>query len=465
MKIVFVCGSHNQTPFSEFVPLVKYFEWKNIESFFVLEENADKAIVDKLRESKIDYYLGFKKNFYKEQTSKKNTVQSKSIKQKLKSILPKSIKELIRQFLDLLTLYKYFSKTDKLIEEIFCLENPDAIILYGDRVMGLTPSAIKWMKKNNKPIVDIQIAVSDEKFLYSSFRQNSFYVGTKNPLNFLFGILFPKHKQCFKNECVLFYSWSMMLILWFKDMLPSNPWYLGQSWADEFLLISQKDKTAILKNCPESSNGVVVGQYSHDALFDVYKSKEEIKSALLKKYFHIEQTEKEIIIFGMPQFYEHHIFDEKKSIAEIEYILDTLSSFTDKLILLSLHPKMPYKNYKYIDEKYKNIKVLKDERLSGTLPVADYFISIFESTISWALMCEVVPVFLDYYELGFDVSKYSAVQNLKEKSTFEKDMQKIFENKTEILKDISKEKELLPPFDGQSGERILTEIRKAIDEK
>ena len=165
------------------------------------------------------------------------------------------------------------------------------------------------------------------------------------------------------------------------------------------------------------------------------------------------------------QFFENHIFDEKRSIEEIEYVLDILTNFTDKLVLLSLHPKMPYENYSYIDSKYENIKVLKDERLSGTLPIADYFISIFESTISWALMCEVVPVFLDYYELGFDVSKYSAVQDLKNKNTFEKDMQKIIENKNEILKDISKEKELLPPFDGKSGERILSEIRKAIDEK
>ena len=147
MKIVFVCGSHNQTPFSEFIPLTKYFEQQNIESFFVLEENADKAIVDKLKASNINYYLGGKKNFYKEETSKKNTIQNKSIKQKLKSILPKSIKEIIRQFLDLLTLYKYFAETDKLIEEIFNKENPDAIVLYGDRVMGQVPSAIKWMRK------------------------------------------------------------------------------------------------------------------------------------------------------------------------------------------------------------------------------------------------------------------------------------------------------------------------------
>lgn len=460
-----MCGSHNQTPFSEFIPLAKYFTAQSIQIFFILEENADMSIVYKLRASKIDYYLGDKKNFYSELKNSHITSKSNTIKQKLKKLFPVSIKEVGKQFLDLLTLYKYFSKTDTLIEKIFTIEKPNALVLYGDRVMGLVPSSIKWMKKNNKPVIDIQIAVSDENFLYSSFRKNSLYVGTKNPFNWLFGLFFPKYKRCFKNECVLFYSWSMILILWIKNLLPPNPWNLGQSWADKFLLISLKDQKIILENCPEATNCVVTGQFSHDLLFDVYKNKLQVKATVLKKYFEGEQTDKEIIILGMPQFYEHYIFDKKRSDDEIGYILDNLNKLTNKLVFISLHPKMSYEDYCYINEKYENIRVLKDERLSGVLPIGDYFISMFESTINWAMLCSIIPIFLDYYQFGFDMSKYNSVQVLKDRSSLKTDMEKIFENKKAIQKDLENEKELLPPFEGKNGEKILSEIRKVVNEK
>lgn len=474
IKIAIFTNSTNKTGLSEFVPLALYMKKNGLEPIFIFEFNseADNTIIEKLLDNKISCYSNGKKvhELISKGNDRKSTTLKKEVFAKIKSILKSKYLFWIANKIAWVIRYKNFvnsidirfKKAKNIISEL----KPDLLLGSDDRGVNGILELLTICKKENIPFLTLQIAADDQNFLFSSLRK-------KNPLvqldrNISLKLLekrYKKHFMTFENIKVSFYASFVMYALIKRNILPSSPWYNGQSFSKKNLILNQEYYQKYLEVNQKEDHNVVVGQYSHDALFEVYKNKEQIKRVLLKKYFNIEQTEKEIIIFGMPQFYEHHIFDEKRSKEEIEYILYILSSFTDKLVLLSLHPKMPYENYNYIDEKYKNIKVLKDERLSGTLPIADYFISIFESTISWALMCEIVPVFLDYYELGFDVSKYSAVQNLKEKSTFEKDIQNIFENKTEILKDISKEKELLPPFDGKSGERILSEIRKAIDEK
>lgn len=388
----------------------------------------------------------------------------KQLREGARKYLPKPIKDLIRQFLDIIVQYNFFSDTDRIVKKVFDFEKPDALILYGDRVLVYVPSAVKWARKNNKAIIDIQIAVSNENFLYKSFRQKSLYFSTKNPLNYLFGLLFPRYKKKFDTETVLFYSWSMIFVLWLKGMLPKNPWYLGQSWADRYLMISRQTESDLKKSCGYEALSTVTGQFSHDALYSVYENRKELRMALLNKYFQTD-SQSEIIIFGMPQFYEHHLMDEKRASEEIGYILENLSNFKDKLILLSLHPKMPYEKYSYLNSKYRNIRVMKEERLSGSLPAADYFVSVFESTVTWALMCNIVSIFVDYYDLGFDLSKYPSVQILKNKQSFSADMKDIFNRKEAILRINTQSIMNLPPFDGKSGERILLEITGAVNEK
>jgi hypothetical protein len=461
MKIAFVCGSQNKTPYSEFMPLSKYFYDNGIESFFVLDKKVDPEIKQSLIDNNANFYLeNIKYNTITNNAYIKNN-KKQVRKVFLKKVIPYFLRVIIKQFSELIVKYKFFIKTDNLIEDIFNLEQPDAIILYGDRAKGMIPSSIKWIRKNNKTIIDLQIAISDENFYYNS-RKSNFYFSTKNPFNFIFSILFPNYKKCFKGECVLFDAWSTILILWSKNMLPANPWYLGQSWADHFLIISKQSYNDLLTLYPSVNNTTIVGQYSHDLLFKTFNNKDNAKRKLIEKYFAHMKTDQEIILFSMPQFYEHNLFTKEKAMSEIEYILDNLAKISNKLILLSLHPKMPYEKYSYINEKYQNIKVLKDERLNEALPIADYFISIFESTISWALMCEVLPIFLDYYYFGFNMNKYKSVQNLKNRSLFLDDIQLIISNKNEIIKNISKDKKLLPPFDGKSGSRILNKIKMSI---
>ena len=51
--------------------------------------------------------------------------------------------------------------------------------------------------------------------------------------------------------------------------------------------------------------------------------------------------------------------------------------------MISLHPKMQKKDYKYVEAFSENISIL-DERLSDSLPAADLLIGYFKSVLTWA---------------------------------------------------------------------------------
>ena len=154
---------------------------------------------------------------------------------------------------------------------------------------------------------------------------------------------------------------------------------------------------------------------------------------------------------------------------EINSILNNHSlrnSLLESQLIISFSAKrLNYLDVKFDEIDIKEIGKIIEERLSEALPVADYFISVFESTISWALLCNVIPIFLDYYQLNFDLKKFNSCQILKEKKQFNEDLQRIVDNRKTLSIHLQKDNARLPPFDGKSGKRIFNEIIKPINEK
>lgn len=110
----------------------------------------------------------------------------------------------------------------------------------------------------------------------------------------------------------------------------------------------------------------------------------------------------------------------EKSIEEINYLLQELEQLSIP-VLISLHPKMQYKDYEFIEQNFKMIKVIRDERLSEIICVSEFF-------ISWASLVNSKPIFLDYYNLGLDVEIFPDCVKFSKKESFQQDMKSLLIN-------------------------------------
>ena len=100
------------------------------------------------------------------------------------------------------------------------------------------------------------------------------------------------------------------------------------------------------------------------------------------------------------------MLSKEKHFFEIELIL---KKFEDSKfeIIISLHPRSNYQDYKYLEKKGK-IKIIKKFNLLELIPNSRYFICTFSSTYIWAEEFGVPVIMLDY------LFKYAKKDDIKE---------------------------------------------------
>ncbi len=458
-KIIFSLGSNNLTPYSEHIPLASYLKDKGFTSTFLMDESYSESILKKILLKKHQVFINEKE--LKETSllfsnlknkDKKDCLKTKesNVKNKFKKLFPFliSINRLIIN-------YRFLKRSILIIKDVFNRIKPDIVVLYGDRTYGFTPAIISYCKKKGIPIYDIEIAVSNLKFLAKN-RMGSNYLNTN--LNKLCAYLFKIETIRLENKEVFFYDWTYMAPMGILDLTARKPWYIGSNGATYFLRKSNVGQPHT--NVDYQRTVETVGQFSLDKLFETYQKKEGQKNRLLNKYFsHINSYDK-IIILALPQMYEHNLMSKEDAKECINYITNEISGYIRNLVFISLHPKMDYENYNYLDKH--NVKVVKEERLNEILPIGDLFISCFESTIQWSILCEVVPIFLDYFNFGFDLSSMSSCQIFKDKDKLNDEFKNTIKNLPKIKKKLQIDKHQYLPFDGNAGARILHHINNEI---
>jgi hypothetical protein len=461
MKVAFVCSGANSTPFAEFIPLSKYLNAENVETTFLLDDNPSLNVIESLEKEKRKFYCDNQKIKTVKSSPTAKQEDSPSKLSVLKNTFPLNIlKRYLAGTKNYLVAIKKLKHYKQVAKDFFLTEKPDCLILYGDRNLNIVPAAIKYAKENNIPIVVLQAAAAVKTILFHA-RQGSIENSTSLLVNKILKKKFPQQWASDGKVSYSFYTWHLTLALLKLKMLPKNPWIDGDSWADKHLLISKQDLLAKKKEGSLCDNTSIVGQYSHDLLHNKYVNRVKTKKELSDKYFN--GSEKQLIIFAFPQFWEHNLLKKEEAYKEITILVDSLTKLSNCNILVSLHPKMRYDNYKIFEKNSPNFKIAQEERLSNILPTGAIFLSIFESTISWALLCNVVPVYLNFYGYGYSLDRDSGCIVLDDKNEFENSMKEITTNLEDYKNKLtSLGKDTLPPFDGKSGERILNEIKALI---
>lgn len=455
MNVLIACNSGNRTPFSEFIPLAIELKKHECTVNFVLDRHPSEKIARKIRSEGLTYETVSNKGpepIRSQQTKSQKTEVASRIKRFEK------FRVYLSQIYTFIRLTIAFYNATKAAAEIVKHHSPDVLIVYGDRTIGVVPPIIKAVRHEGVPVVDLQLAVSDEEFLYNSVRKNNFYYNTENYFNRIFCFFNPSHAKKFNDETVLFYPWAVGTVLKIQGMLPKNPWYIGQSWASRVLLLSNKEKIRHLKNGGAALRAEICGQFSHDRLYKSFCNRDQIRARLTEKYFQQANKNLDILIIALPQFAEHRLMGWAEAKAAHAEIIEQVTTGDKKNILISLHPKMELPHYLDLEKNYTSVKLLRDERLADVLPAASIYVTAFESTVPWAIMCGVSSIFLDYFDLGFDVSEYQSVRPVKK--SFEIS-HAIADLKIDAMRmeDFEADKRLLPPFDGASFTRIFSALK------
>jgi len=351
----------------------------------------------------------------------------------------------------------YKSKLKKLYETVKSLikENPDVIITCGDRggvgieqvllkyahdngikviipYFSIISSGVKLRQLNPKPYTQRTLF---DKLVFSKYRNN--------PLQTDSGNLF-------------FYDSPTTKALGEFGTLSSSPWMIGNGISDVVCADSIQGSALITESIKDPEKVTIVGDLSYDTLFAAYSNKEEILTELSDKYGF--SPENFIIAVSVPQLYEHGILSAAEHWKEIDHLFAELGK-TNATVLLSLHPKQKYENYK--DIAHKHGLFLLNEKLASFLPVANLFIAINSSTVLWSLMCGIHSIILDLYELdNSQFLKYDNITFINNKLSLSGALATLM-NKT--THDFSNDWEKLSRefvFDGKVLERYIDEINK-----
>lgn len=458
--VLFCAGSMNMTPYSEYLIVAELLKKRGVRVGFLLSKPVHFQIVEKVFSLGCDAW--FDGVIVRAKEVRVNE-ESDSFVKKHREANRGAMK---KQFFFLRQLASRWIKSIRLLLELrrqyknhvvgFERQRPDCIVLYGDRNLGIFPAVIKAAKRLKIPTFVLQIASPDVEFLIRSRKECEEYWVEGKAGNEVAAALFKSFVKGSGETKIIFYPWYQIYPLFILGMLPAKPWSLGDSFDGELLLVSEyykdmmRSQGASLKRCS------VVGQVSLDVLYEMNQRRSAVRASIVNKYFN--KHEGKVIVFSLPQFFEHHIMTWNEAKVTIQEMVDSASSVDGCVVLLVLHPKMKLEDYSFLEHGKYNVSLARDERLSQCLVAADMFLSCFESTLYWAICCKIIPVYLDYFELGFSFESFPSVQVLEDRKAMQSEVSSIFDMEDKIKALLKEDAERMSPFDGKAEERLVQAI-------
>lgn len=456
MNICFLFNGSNPTPLNDFDCYAKYLIEKGDKVIFIVDGEIKDIVGKKISQAPYDSFnkgiLYEKHNYNATDTNAINS--NKSVENKNHFVnLPsftKLIINLIRRFFINIKIFKDLNKC-------FNRFSPDLLFVYSDRSLGFTPHAIKWMHKKNRKVFELQIAYSSTYFLLQNRINSDEHCG-KNFINRLVNLLYPYHRKFHEGRPIQFYSWKDLFILIMFGSVPKYPWYTGHSFSNYLFIESYfRFRNLDYSNCRQ----IVNGRIDFDDLYNHYHKVSSIKAELFQKYFKKSPCKKSIIL-SLPQFAEHQLMSNARARSEINFFIQNIISNTNYYVFISLHPKMDYNDYKDLSKLSSRIAVVEKYSLSQFIMIGDLFFTYFPSTISYAIVCGIVPILINYYNLA-EVPPYQSLVTFYDKNNIKDDLTRLKNNIQHIKKLVDNDKSLFPTLDGKVKYNLYKHMLKCVD--
>lgn len=348
------------------------------------------------------------------------------------------------------------------IKKILLETNPESVVVTGDRhqVEGWEPALLRACRELDIPTVIPPVSftaniegLSVTRRNRKDFRADNFRkVKAKYPKQYIYDDV--------SESNIFFYPPSLIDALAKSDMLPENPWVMGGGHSTFILADGEETKERYIRLGCKQEKIIITGHPVHDNLYSLYENRHSLRNGLNQKYGFA--PDKKLIIIALPQLAEHGIKDWKTHWDEIRFLCD-IFSLQKANCLISLHPKMKYDKYKFIEDEY-NIPISK-RPLSEILPAADIFAATFSSTIQWAVLCQIPSIVFDFY--GFNYTMYDYLIGttiINKKNELPIELEKLIKDKN-YYDDMAAEQRrfsgYISPFDGKCMERIVNVILRS----
>lgn len=265
------------------------------------------------------------------------------------------------------------------------------------------------------------------------------------------------------KEHFFYLAWHMdALNIFDADSLSKDPFFLGCGICDVFILSNKRSFEYYKKNTKTCNlkKAKILGALEYDALFDTYKNKENLKEKYIKQY---GLNNDKIIIYSLNPFYEHDSVDTfEKGCEYNEEVLAEICKIKNVNVVISLHPRMDYTDYKYLEEKY-NCTLLPG-RLMSYVSICDMLISS-SSVAMWSIVCGIETIVIDFWYKGSIFKVFSDLDSpvfVSSKDTLVKTIKQQLQNRTDFSKDWDKLSRV-DVFDGNVSKRyemLIEEFHK-----
>ncbi len=326
----------------------------------------------------LDFNGAKKTNFFKESNQDPNNSKTSFLKILAKIIFHNSPIGII--------FYSFFLINNKLkIQKLILDQVPKLILLNSDRSGPSFETIILILAKKFR----IKIVLP-----YLSIINSGQLVRVKNPVAFKLNIIGKKlinSKYKFQKDKSTygFYSLSQYFTLKLFNCITENPFSIG----------NHPTTTILCLDSNHTLNQVSKNILRHEKIRYVGRNEFDYFSENLEK-------KKKNILLSLPHLYEHKILNWETHIKFINQLLKTLCG--NQKVIISLHPKSNYKNYKFLEKKFKCLITKKP--IHEELIHAKLFVCVNSSVAIWSTLLGVKTIILNFFDL--DMSMFSNLESI-----------------------------------------------------
>ena len=287
----------------------------------------------------------------------------------------------------------FILRNKKKVKKIFLRKTPKIIFLNSDRSgPGYETILLILAKEYNVKIIIPYLSIINSGKIV---RINNSH---KYKLNLIGRILInPKYKFDYKSDTYCFYTISQYFTLKIFNCITENPFSIG----------NHQSTTILCLDTP-----MTLDQISKDLIhIEKVRYVGRIEYEYLAKH---KNKKREKILLSLPQLFEHKIIDWD---SHVKFISEIIKIITNEYnLIISLHPKSEYKNYKFLEKNYNCI--ITNKPIQHELVKTKLFVCVNSSIAIWSTLLGIKTIILDFFDL--DMTMFKNLKTLKYVNTYDK---------------------------------------------